>query len=142
MRMTILLLGAVDFPLPEGIVNAEVEEHFQDGHGDDAHKAEFVENSRKSLKAQFIFDKIAEAEQLSVSEQELSAWLIQNAPRYNMSPQDFADALVRSGGVQMAVADVRRAKALEVALKAAQIVDSKGVIVNLEDLDQDLAELS
>lgn len=136
------LLGAVDFPLPEGIIKAEVDEHFQDGHGDDAHKAEFVENSRKSLKAQFIFDKIAEAEQLSVSEQELSAWLIQNAPRYNMSPQDFADALVRSGGVQMAVADVRRAKALEVALKSAQIVDSKGVIVNLDDLDQDLAQLS
>ena len=136
------LLAAVDFPLPEGIVQAEVEEHFQDGHGDDAHKAEYVENSRKSLKAQFIFDKIAETEELSVSEQELSAWLIQNAPRYNMSPQDFADALVRSGGVQMAVADVRRAKALEVAIKAAQIVDSKGVIINLEDLDQDLAELS
>lgn len=136
------LLGAVDFPLPEGIIKAEVDEHFQDGHGDDAHKAEFVENSRKSLKAQFIFDKIAEAEQLSVSEQELSAWLIQNAPRYNMSPQDFADALVRSGGVQMAVADVRRAKALEVALKSAQIVDSNGAIVNLDDLDQDLAQLS
>jgi len=136
------LLAAVDMPLPESVLKAESDEHFQDGHGDDAHKAEFVENSRKSLKAQFIFDKIAETEELAVSEQELSAWLVQQAPRYGMNPQDFADALVKSGGVQMAVADVRRAKALEVALKSAQIVDSNGVIVNLDELDADVAALS
>ncbi len=136
------LLAAVDFPLPAGVLAAEAADHFKDGHGDDAHRAEFEENSRKSLKAQFIFDKIAEAEEISVSEQELSAWLVQQAPRYNMSPQEFADALVRSNGVQMAVADVRRAKALEVALRAASIVDSNGQVVNLDDLDADVSALS
>jgi trigger factor len=141
-RVQDALLASVDFPLPEGVLAQEAEEHFKDGHGDEDHRAEFESNQRKSLKAQFIFDKIAEAEEIAVSEQELSAWLVQQAPRYNMSPQDFADALVRSGGVQMAVADVRRAKALEVALRSANVVDSNGVVINLDDLDQDVAALS
>ncbi len=137
-----VLLNAVDIPLPEKVLADEIEEHFKDGHGDDAHKEEFAQNSRNSLKAQFVFDKIAETEQISVSEQELSAWLVQQAPRYGMQPQEFADALVQSGGVQMAIADVRRAKAMEIALKSAQVVDSKGQIINLDDLDADLAALS
>lgn len=135
------LTDAVDFPLPEATLQAEIDQHFQDGHGDDEHKAEFADNARKSMKAQFIFDKIAEVEELQVSEAELSTWLVQQAPRYQMSPQEFADALVQSGGVQMAVADVRRAKAIEVVLKAAQVVDSNGKIINLDDLDDDLAAI-
>jgi trigger factor len=133
------ILEAIEIPLPEAALQAEIDDHFKDGHGDDEHKAEYIENARKSMKAQFVFDKIAEVEELQVSEAELSTWLVQQAPRYNMSPQEFADALVRSGGVQMAVADVRRAKAIEVVLKSAQVVDSNGKIVNLDDLDQDLA---
>jgi trigger factor len=136
------ILEAVDIPLPEAALQAEIDDHFKDGHGDEEHKTEYVENARKSMIAQFVFDKIAEVEELQVSEAELSTWLVQQAPRYNMSPQDFADALVKSGGVQMAVADVRRAKAIEVVLKSAQVVDSNGKIVNLEDLDQDLAAFS
>ena len=80
-------------------------------------------------------DKIAEQEKLSVSEAELSAWLMQQAPRYGMTPQEFADALVQSGGVQMALADVRRVKALEVVLQSANVVDSNGANVDLSELD-------
>ena len=135
------LLDAIDIPVPEGVLAAEYAEHFKDGHGDDAHMAEFKENQAKGLKAQFIFDRIAEAEQVQVSEQELSAWLVQQAPRYGMPPQQLADMLVKNGGVQMAVADIRRAKALEVVLKAAQVVDTKGNVVDLNALDEDLASL-
>lgn len=138
-RVQQALLEAIDIPLPTGVLAAELEEHFQDGHGDDAHRSEFEENSRKSLKAQFIFDKIAEQEQLSVTEAELNAWLMQQAPRYGMQPQEFADMLVRSGGVQMAVSDVRRAKAVELVLKSVQVVDSNGAVVDLDALDADLA---
>ena len=136
------LLDAVDFPLPEAALAAEYEDHFKDGHGDDEHIAEFKANQAKGMKAQFIFDKIAEAEQVSVSEQELSAWLIQQAPRYGMAPQELADILVKNGGVNMAIADIRRAKALEVVLKSVQVVDTKGNVVDLNALDQDVAALS
>lgn len=136
------LLDAIDIPIPEGVLAAEYAEHFKDGHGDEAHIAEFKENQAKGLKAQFIFDRIAEAEQVEVTEAELSAWLVQQAPRYGMAPQQLADMLVQNGGVQMAVADIRRAKALEVVLKSAQVVDSKGNVVDLNALDQDMAELA
>lgn len=136
------LLEAIDFPLPEAALAAEYDDHFKDGHGDDAHIEEFKTNQAKGMKAQFIFDKIAETEQVSVTEQELSAWLIQQAPRYGMAPQELADVLVKNGGVNMAVADIRRAKALEVVLKSVQVVDSKGAIVDLDALDQDVAALS
>ena len=104
--------------------------------------AEFKANQAKGMKAQFIFDKIAETEQVSVTEQELSAWLIQQAPRYGMAPQQLADLLVKNGNVNMAIADIRRAKALEVVLKAAHVVDSKGNVVDLNALDEDMAALS
>jgi hypothetical protein len=42
----------------------------------------------------------------------------------------------------MAIADIRRAKALEVVLKAAHVVDSKGNVVDLNALDEDMAALS
>lgn len=136
------LLDAVDFPLPEAALAAEYEAHFQDGHGDEAHIAEFKENQTKGMKAQFILDRIAEAEQVTVSEQELSAWLVQQAPRYGMTPQQLADLLVKNGNVNSAVADIRRAKALEVVLKSAQVVDAKGNVVDLDALDEDVAALS
>jgi len=136
------LLDAIDIPIPEGVLATEYAEHFKDGHGDEAHIAEFKQNQAKGLKAQFIFDRIAEAEQVEVTEQELSAWLVQQAPRYGMAPQQLADMLIQNGGVQMAVADIRRAKALEVVLKSAQVVDTKGNVVDLKSLDEDMAALA
>ncbi len=134
-RIQDVLLSMIEVPLPEKFLARDADEHFKDGHGDDAHRQEYMDGQRRSLKAQFILDKIAEQEKLSVSEAELSAWLMQQAPRYGMTPQEFADALVQSGGVQMALADVRRVKALEVVLQSANVVDSNGTVVDLSELD-------
>lgn len=133
------LLTMIDFPLPEGLIAAEVESHFEDGHdsGED-HRAEVEEQARESVKSQFILDKLAEVEQVSVGEAELSAWLMQQAPRYGMSPDAFAQALVQAGQVPMAVADIRRAKALAVVLEQATVVDEDGAVVDLKALDEEL----
>lgn len=139
-RVQDVLLSMIDVPLPEKFLNRDIEEHFKDNHGDEAHRQEYIDGQRRSLKAQFILDKIAEQEKLSVSEAELSAWLMQQAPRYGMTPQEFADALVQSGGVQMALADVRRVKALEVVLQSADVVDSNGNAVDLSELDALMAQ--
>ncbi|MEN9923624.1 MAG: hypothetical protein RIS09_1138 [Actinomycetota bacterium] len=139
-RVQDALLSMIDVPLPEKFLMSDIDEHFKDGHGDDAHRQEYIDGQRRSLKAQFILDKIAETEKLSVSEAELSAWLMQQAPRYGMTPQEFADALVQSGGVQMALADVRRIKALELVLQSANVVDSNGEAVDLSELDALMAQ--
>ncbi|MGA0856874.1 MAG: trigger factor [Candidatus Nanopelagicales bacterium] len=139
-RIQDVLLSMIDVPLPEKFLNRDIDEHFKDNHGDEAHRQEYIDGQRRSLKAQFILDKIAETEKLSVSEAELSTWLMQQAPRYGMTPQEFADALVQSGGVQMALADVRRVKALEVVLQSANVVDSNGDVVDLSELDELMAQ--
>ena len=139
------LLTLVDIPLPEGVIAAEVENHFSDGHGHhgdgdaDAHRAEVEQQARESLKGQFILDKIADTEQVSVGESELSAWLVQQAPQYGMGPEEFAQALVQAGQVPMAIQDIRRAKTLALVLEQASVVDANGKAVDLNELEADLA---
>ncbi|MHB1163610.1 MAG: trigger factor [Candidatus Nanopelagicales bacterium] len=134
-----LLLAAVDVPLPESLIAAEVEVHFEDGHDSgDEHRAEVERQARETLKSQFVLDKVAEAEQVSVGETELSAWLMQQAPRYGLSPDAFAQSLVQSGQVSTAIQDIRRAKALAVVLESATVVDSDGATVDLAALDEEM----
>ena len=133
------LLGLVDFPLPEGVIRQEVEDHFADGHaGDDEHRAEVEREARDGLRSRLLLDKIAEAEEISVGEPELSSWLLQNAPRYGMSPDAFAQALVQAGQLPMAIGDIRRAKALAVVTSKARVVDASGRPVDLETVDAEL----
>ena len=61
-----------------------------------------------------------------MGEAELSQWLMMQAPRYGMSPDQFAQALVETDQVPMAVAEVRRGKALLVVLESAVITGTDG----------------
>jgi len=80
--------------------------------------------------------KIAEAEEVAVGESELSAWLVQNASRYGMSPDAFAQALVQADQLPMAISDIRRGKALAVVTSKARVVDASGRPVDLEAIDE------
>jgi trigger factor len=133
------LMESVDIPLPEGVIAHEVEHHFEDGHDSgEEHHAEVEKQARDGLKSQFLLDKIAEQEEVSVGETELSAWLVQQAPRYGMGPDQFAQMLVESGQVPMAIQDIRRAKALAVVLEGANVVDADGNPVDLKALDAEM----
>jgi trigger factor len=134
------LVDSVDFPLPESLLAREIEEHFHDDHGDEEHRQEFEAEARGRIKSAIVLDKIAEENELTVSQEELSAWLMQQAPRYGMAPDQFANELVRANQVGMAVTEVRRAKALAFAMEKARIVDPAGVEVDLDALNADLAQ--
>jgi trigger factor len=138
-RLHEALVESVDFPLPESLVAREIEEHFHDGHGDDDHRAEFETEARARIKSAILLDRIAEENELGVSQEELSAWLMQQAPRYGMTPDQFANELVQAGQVQMAVTEVRRAKSLAFVMDKAKIVDPSGAEVDLDALNADLA---
>jgi len=134
-----MLMEMIDIPLPESVIAAEVDEHFADEHDSgDEHRAEVEAQAREGLKSQFILDKIAETQEIAVGESELSTWLVQQAPRYGMSPDAFAKALVDAGQVPMAIQDIRRAKALATVLEQAEVVDTAGNIVDLSALDAEL----
>lgn len=129
-----------DVPLPENVVKAEIAGHFTDGHGDETHKAEVEENTRKSLRTQFVFDRIAEEAEIEVSDAELSSWIYQNAARYQMPPQEFANNLARSGELTFAVSEVRRGKAVSLVVQKAEIVDSKGNKIDISKTTEPVDE--
>ena len=96
--------------------------------------AELRENAVRSVKAQLILDSIAETEALSVGDAELTDYLVRQAARYNMSPQEFANQIMQAGNLPSLIADVRRNKALALALSAATITDAAGNGVDLSAL--------
>ena len=131
------LLDTVEVPIPQGLVTAQLEEHFADGHGDDEHRAEVEEQAVRSLKAQLILDEIVKATEVQVSQEELTEYLISRAQQSGMSPQDFADQMVRSGNVNAVVADVARGKALAIMVEKASVSDASGNPVELARLQED-----
>ncbi len=148
-----LLVEQTEVPLPESSVQAEIEwrEHdvvHQLGHDDaafenylqtegktkDEFTAELREVAEKSVKTQFVLDSIADAEAVSVSDAELTEYIVRQAQRYNMAPQEFADQIVQAGNIGALVADVRRNKALATVLEAANVTDQSGNEVDLSAL--------
>ncbi|MFZ9360195.1 MAG: trigger factor, partial [Candidatus Nanopelagicales bacterium] len=118
-------------PLPENAIQAEIDAHFKDGHGDDAHKQEVEKNTRRSMQSQFILDRISEVENIGVTDADLSEWITQNAIQYRMEPKTFADALVRSGEINLVMGEIRRSKALTLVLTEAEVKDTDGNSVDV-----------
>jgi trigger factor len=148
-----VLVDSTEVPLPESSVQAEIDwrEHdvvHQLGHDDDAFErfletegktkdeftAELREVAEKSVKTQFILDSIADAEAVSVSDAELTEYIVRQAQRYGMGPQEFADQIVQAGNIAALVADVRRNKALATVLESATVTDASGNKVDLSAL--------
>lgn len=130
------MLAAVEIPVPESVIEAQLSEHFQDGHGDDDHRNEVEAETAESIRTQFILDRIVDEEDVQVGQAELSQWLMSQAPRYGMTPDQFIQALLQANQLEMAVADVRRGKALEHVLKTAVVTDTNGKAIDLSVLDE------
>jgi trigger factor len=152
-RLVEKLIAAAEFPVPESAVQAEVGYREHDvvhslGHDDtlfdellanqgktrEEFTAELRESAEKSVRAQFILDAIADSEQVTVGDAELTAYLVRQAARYNMAPKEFANQLVEGGNLPALMADVRRNKALAGVLEAATITDASGNSVDLSAL--------
>ena len=127
------LIAAVDIPVPAQLVEDEVHQHLE-GEGrleDDEHRAEVTEASEKQFRTQMILDKLAEAHDVQVSQDELTQYLIQSAAQYGMAPQEFVDALQQGNQLPMMVGEVARNKALAIALGKVTVVDTNGKPVDL-----------
>ena len=131
------LLALVEVPLPEGLVAAQIEGHFEDGHGDPGHRDEFEAQTRQALTAQFVLDAIATKEELSVGEGELTEYIVRNAQRYGLTPDQFASEIVGAGQVPAVVGEVVRAKALALVLENAKVTDASGRAVDLSELQDE-----
>jgi trigger factor len=156
------LIDSVDFPLPESPVQEEVDAREHEivhtlNHDDalyerylaaqgttrEEHTADLREAAEKAVRAQFVLDAIADSTSVEVGDAELTEYLVRQASRYQMAPQEFATQVMQSGNLPALVADVRRNKALATLLESAVVTDASGNSVDLSALgSESLATLA
>ncbi|MGQ0623731.1 MAG: trigger factor [Sporichthyaceae bacterium] len=145
-----VLLGQTEIPLPASYLAAEIEfrqkaitsqlqragltlaaylEHEKQTH--EEFDADVAARASEAMKAQFVLDAVAKAEEVQVSEQEITAHIVGRAQSTGMSPDQFAQQVVEAGQANMLVAEVVRGKALAVILGKATVTDTDGAAVDL-----------
>jgi trigger factor len=151
------LLEQIDVPLPESVVEAELEwrrrttqEQLQrsggtledylatEGKTQEDFEAELKDSAESAVKAQLVLDAVADREELGVTDAELTDQVVRRAARANVSPDEYAQQVVQSGQLAGLVSEVRRGKALATVMESATITDSNGAGVDLEQLRDDM----
>ncbi|HEY2172604.1 MAG TPA: trigger factor [Mycobacteriales bacterium] len=147
------LLAATDVPLPDSVVETELnwrqenidrqlaeagmsrEDYLKAQEQSEADiDAEMRSSAEQAVKTQLVLDALADAEQIGVSDQDLTEHIVAEAQRYGVAPQQLAQQVQQSGNLASLVADVRRNKAMRHALAAATVTDSAGNPVDLTPL--------
>jgi trigger factor len=122
------LVKKVDIPVPQQLIDDEVNRHLESENrlDDDVHRAEVAASSEKTFRSQMLIDAIAEAEDVTVSQDELTQYLIQSSAQYGMEPGEFIKVLDENGQIPAMVGEVARGKTLAILLEKANVVDTKG----------------
>jgi trigger factor len=130
------LLGDLTIEVPDDLVLEEVNSHLEgEGRLEDAvHRAEVDKEVRDGIKSEFLLDSIVKAEEVQITEVELTDYLVRMSQRYGMGPEQFAQELQKAGQISQVIAEVTRAKALASALGRISVVDKAGAKIDLEEL--------
>ena len=130
------LLADLSIEVPDDLVLEEVNSHLEgEGRLEDAvHRAEVDKEVRDSIKSEFLLDSIVKAEEVQITEIELTEYLVRMSQRYGMGPEQFAQELQKAGQITQVIAEVTRAKALASVLGRISVVDKSGAKIELEDL--------
>ena len=130
------LLADLTIEVPDDVVLEEVNSHLEgEGRLEDAvHRSEVDKEVRDSIKSEFLLDSIVKAEDVQITEIELTEYLVRMSQRYGMGPEQFAQELQKAGQITQVIAEVTRAKALASALGRISVVDKSGAKVELEEL--------
>lgn len=145
------LLDKIEIPIPDSALKAEVDarKHNLDhqiaesGLSRDAffrlyqtteeeRLAEFDTNSAKAIKTGFVLDKIVKAEELGVSEQELTNFVVRRAMQMGVQPNQLAQHLADNDQLTLAMVEIVRDKAKTVIGDAAKVVDGEGNEIDLK----------
>ena len=130
------MLADLDMPLPQGVVDAEVNRHLEGENRleDDVHRKEVIESTEKSLRTQLLLDALVEKLEIEVGQNELTQSLMQSASQYGMEPSEFIQTLQENNQIPSMVGEVARSKSLSVALADVTVKDSKGKKVDLSSV--------
>ncbi len=147
------LLAVTEVPLPEGVVDSEVEARAHDAlHSfdhDEQRFAEWLEQrgqtreqfdteirqaAEEAVKTQLVLDALADAEEVDVTDAELTDRIVSQAQRMGVSPDEYVQQAQQAGQLGAIYADVRRGKALANVLRQATVTDTSGNPVDIEAL--------
>ena len=153
------LIAATEVPAPDSVVTEEVEGRKQtmreqlEGAGatwedyleaqertDEDIDSELRAAATEAVQAQLLLDAYADAEELSVSDDEFGHEIMHRAQRAGVAPQQYYDQLLRSGAAGVIFGDVRRGKMLASLLERVVIEDTNGERLTLADLRGALAD--
>jgi trigger factor len=136
------LLSDTEIALPESVVDAEVHRHLEGENRleDDAHRAEVIESTSKSLKTQLLLDVLVEHLEIQVSQEELTQYMVQSASQYGMDPQEYIQTLDSNNQIPAMVGEVARSKSLSVALTNVTVKDTKGKTVDLSEFTKSASD--
>jgi len=144
------VLAKIDIPLPDSLVQGEIdarraniEEQLEragatreaylqsSGQTEQQLEAEMTEGARKSVKAGFVLDQLAQNENLNVDQDELNAYVIEQAYRMGVQPDRLAQEITEHGQIGSVVADVLRGKALNLITERVTVTDDAGKPVDV-----------
>jgi trigger factor len=145
------LLDRLDIPLPERLVASETERREQSldeqleraGVTREAYlasrelteadlSAEIAADARRYVKSGFVLDQIARTEELGIEQEELNAYLVEQAYRLGVPADRLAKEIVDRGQLGVAVTEVLRAKALDLLAERAAVTDEAGNPVDIK----------
>jgi len=149
------VLGQLDLPLPENLVQEETDlreraledrlrrsgldrQAYLDAAGttEEDMADQFGTDARRAVKAGFVLDKLAQAEELGVTQEELSAYVTEQAYRMGVAPDRLAKELTDRNQLGSVVNDILRSKAMTLLAERAAIKDESGRTVDLAALRQ------
>jgi len=143
-------LDAIEIPLPEGIVETEIEQS-RESVLDQLRRAgadlesylsstnqtfeqfelDIQQRARRSVKVSLVLDKLARQEEVSVSTEELSAYVTRQAEQMGVSPDRLAQQLTQNGQINVAAAEVVRGKAMNIIAERVKVTDPSGNVIDI-----------
>jgi trigger factor len=139
------LLDGVDMPLPEAIVQAQVDSTIHNAlHGLDHNEDKLAEalekqgttrekfdadartEAEKAIKTQLLLDALADDLDIQVGQDDLTERLVTTSRQYGIQPQELLGYLQQQNQLPAMFADVRRGKTIAAAVEAATVSDSDG----------------
>ena len=140
-----VLLEQVEVPLPEKIVQAQVDDTLHNAiHGlehDEARFAETLEaqgssreefdadnqtNAEKAVKTQLLMDAIADKLDIQVGQNDLTERLVLMSRQYGLEPQQLLQYLQENNQLPAMFADVRRGLTVAAVVHSATVTDTDG----------------
>ena len=143
------LLEQTEVPLPEAIVQAQVDETVHQAiHGLDHDEAKFAEvlkeqgssreefdadartNAEKAVKTQLLMDAVADDLDIQVGQNDISDRLMLMSRQYGIEPQQLIQLLQQNNQLPAMFADVRRGLAVAAVVEAATVTDTDGTAID------------